>query len=323
MYADRPASYGGIETHMATLAKELALLGQRVTLAFSQILHEELFGDATAHGVQLTAADRSQIEELVAAGQVDVLHAHSARASRLAHALQLRYGVLTVTTLHGPGQILPPIHAGRAAVIAVSGEISEGLTRRGIPHTTIENGVDLRRFYPVLSQSGRRRPLRVVYLGRVSPSKVPGVLALDQALGFRPDVEMRYVANWGPRGRKSPSAAVQVELREADLVFSTGRGVREAMACGAAVAVLGVFWDGLVTPETVDRLGWYNFSGRATRQPPTSDRISVTLRQLLADPRRLAGLKAFGTSHARLRWDARAMAQKTLEIYQNLKREAS
>ena len=81
MYADRPASYGGIETHMATLAKELLLLGNRVTLAFPKILQDELFADSREHGAEVTAADRSTIEELVAGSSVDLLHAHSYHAS--------------------------------------------------------------------------------------------------------------------------------------------------------------------------------------------------------------------------------------------------
>jgi len=323
MYADRPASFGGIETHMATLAKELALLGQQVTLAFPHILEDRLFADAKAHGVRIVKASPQEIEKLAASAKVDVLHAHSARASRLAHALQRRYPLLTATTLHGPGQVLPPWRRGRTAIIAVSGEISESLSRQGIPHTTIENGVDLKRFHPRVSRPRRPRPLRIVYLGRVSPAKVPGLLALDEAAAFRQEVDVRYVADWAPRAQEAPSAAVEHQLAEADLVFATGRGVREAMACGAAAAVLGVFWDGLVTPETVSRLEWCNFSGRASREPPTAQSISLLIRELLADAKRLEELKTFGASYARRRWDARVMAEKTLEVYHRLKREAS
>lgn len=323
MYADRPASFGGIETHMATLAKELALLGQQVTLAFPRILEDGLFADAKAHGVRVVKAGPQEVQELAASGKVDVLHAHSARASRLAHALQRRYPLLTATTLHGPGQLLPPWRHGRTAIIAVSGEISESLSQQGIPHITIENGVDLKRFHPRAPGLRRPRPLRIVYLGRVSPSKMPGLLALDQAAAFRQEVDVRYVADWAPRAQEAPSPAVEHELSEADLVFATGRGIREAMACGAAVAVLGVFWDGLVTPDTVSRLEWCNFSGRASREPPTARRISLLLRELLADPKRLEQLKTFGASYARRHWDARVMAEKTLEVYQRLKREAS
>lgn len=226
MYADRPASYGGIETHMATLAKELLRLGHRATLVFPRILHDELFSHVRAHGGTVLAADRPEVEQLVTDQPVDILHAHSYHASKFACALQRRFGVPTVTTLHSPGQMLPSADGRLTAVIAVSREIAESLSRRAVPHAVIENGVDLDRFTSSPSRPIRGRRLRVAYLGRVSPSKTQGVLAVDEALGFRQDVDIRYIANWAPKGKERPRAAVEEELREADLVLSTGRGIR-------------------------------------------------------------------------------------------------
>lgn len=320
MYADRPASYGGIETHMATLAKELLLLGHRATLAFSRIDCQDLFSEVRAHGGDVVAADRHEVENLALERAVDVVHAHSHRASKVALALRQRSRVPAVTTLHSPEQALPTADGRLMTYIAVSREISASLSRQAIPHAVIENGVDLERFAPPGLRSRRRRRWRVVYLGRVSPAKTPGVLAVDEALGRRQDVELRYVCNWAPMGNGRPLAGVEAELREADLVFSTGRGVREAMACGAAAAVLGSYWDGVVTRENVDRLEWYNFSGRATRRPPTAEQVAFALRELMADPRRLAELKALGPELAARRWDAKEMAKRTAAVYESAAR---
>ena len=318
LYADRPASLGGIETHMAALAKELLLLGHDVRLVFSRIVDDALFQDAREHGASVEAQDRDGVERLAARDKIDILHAHSHRASLLAAALSRRYGLPMVTTLHSPGQTPPPPQE-RSAVIAVSGEISESLSRRGVKHVRIENGVDLRRFFPA-GERRRRNRLQVVYLGRVGPSKTQGLRALHEALGSRRDVDVRYVADWSPVGRSHPTAAVESELRAADVVLATGRGVREAMACGCAALVLGAFWDGLVTPESVHRLEWYNFSGRASRERPTAERIAFAVRDL-SDPARLAALKAFGCAHARRHWDARTMACRTFAVYRTLLEE--
>lgn len=317
LYADRPASFGGIETHMATLAKELCRLGHKVRLLFPRIVQGGLFADAARHGAILEAMDRAGIEKLVSRGEADIVHAHSHRASELAVALAERFGVRAVTTVHSPGQELPPPR-GPHAVIAVSDEISESLSRRGIAHVRIVNGVDLERFYPAPAGRRRGQPLRVVYLGRVSPSKTAGMRALHEAAGRRQDVEVRYVADWAPHGSMSPSVAVENELRAADVALATGRGIREAMACGCAAMVLGAFWDGLVTPENVDRLERYNFSGRASRQRPASPSIAVAIRDLLSDRHRLAALKAFGSELARRRWDAREMARRTAAVYEDV-----
>lgn len=124
---------------------------------------------------------------------------------------------------------------------------------------------------------------------------------------------------WGKQGPVRLSGRPVVDtaplLQGADLVFSTGRGIREAMACGAAACVLGVKWDGLVTPESVERLKWHNFSGRALRHTPHPDTIRLTVRSLVAQPRRLWALKAFGPEYAARHWDARTMGRRTYRFY--------
>lgn len=315
LYADRPAGFGGVETHMATLAKELAALGHEVRLIFPRIVEAGVFEEAVKLGARLEAHSPAAVERLAARGAFDLLHAHSHRASELAGKISTRYGVPAAVTLHSPEQRLPPARGPRA-VIAVSGEIAARLALEGIPHERIENGVDLGRFSP---SGGRKRVrLRAVYLGRVSPSKMPGLLALEEALAHRRDIELRYIADWAPGGAARPTAGVEAELREADLVFATGRGVREAMACGAAALVLGTFWDGLVTPGSVERLAWYNFSGRASRERPSAERIAFAARKLLQDRKELQALKAFGTAYARRFWDAREMARRTAAVYRSL-----
>ncbi len=315
MYADRPASFGGIETHVATLAGELARLGQRVTVAFPRVLHPEVFAGAVARGVRLAALDKRGLAELCRRDRPTLLHAHSHGAYLAAAQVHRALGIPWVATLHGPDQPLPAAAGPPAAVICVSREIARSLPR-SLRAVVIENGVDLTRFNPARREAapGGGR-LRAVYLGRVGPSKVQGLLALQEALGSRPDVELRFVSTWAPGGAGRPSGCVEEELAAADLVFSTGRGVREAMACGCAAFVLGAYFDGLVTPSNVDLLAECNFSGRATRRRPTAGRLTVELLPLLRRPDELTRLGRFGAEHAARAWDARAFARQTLETY--------
>lgn len=316
MYADRPASFGGIETHVESLAKELQKLGQRVTIAFPRILHPEVFAPAVAAGARLVALDRRGFVDFCRRDPPDIVHAHSHGACGIAERVRRLIGIPWIATLHGPGQSPGAVFNGSpVALISVSREIARALpgNRRVI---VIENGVDLARFHPARRRERRRNePVRALYLGRVGPSKMNGVLALKEALGSRSDVELRFVSTWAPEGRGEPTGRVEEALARADLVFSTGRGVREAMACGCAAFVLGTYSDGLVTPAVVDRLAYFNFSGRATRQPPTAKQIAFAFRSLLREPEEIRRLGRFGAEHAARNWDARVAALHTLETY--------
>lgn len=314
MYVGRPASFGGIETHVATLAGELAKLGQRVTVAFPRVLHPGLFSEAVALGVRLAALDQRGFAELCRRDPPDVLHAHSHGACLAAAQVHRALGIPWIATLHGPEQTLPAAAGPPAAVICVSREIARALPR-SVRATVIENGVDLTRFNPARRKAPAGRGLRAVYLGRVGPSKVQGLLALQEALGSRVGVDLRFVSTWSPAGAGRPSERVEEELAAADLVFSTGRGVREAMACGCAAFVLGAFSDGLVTPGNVELLADCNFSGRATRRRPSAAHLTSELLPLLRRPDELTRLGQFGAEHAARAWDARTFALCTLETY--------
>ena len=233
MYADRPASYGGIETHMATLAKELVLLGHRVRLAFPRILHDGLFTAARS------AWRRSGLPPITRAKSSSLRHRDRPSTSStrtlttLPSSLCASYGATasrTVTTLHSPGQCLPPVD-GRfpTAVIAVSREISESLARRGsVAHAMIENGgADLHRFHPLPPEPGRGPRLPRRLSGQGEPIRSPRGPRRSTGAGFpRQDVECRYVANWAPKGKERPRAAVEDRTARGDLLVHGGESGR-------------------------------------------------------------------------------------------------
>jgi len=318
LYADRPAGTGGIETHVATLAKELCELGVDVTIGFRRVGRAGPFEVAVARGARLVELTKAEIAAFALRERVDVFHAHSAGAAAWGAREGKAIGLKHVVTLHGPGQSLVSAE-GVDRVVAVSDEAAGPFRHLAERLAVIENGVDLERFAPGPARPRRAgEPLRAVYLGRVGPAKKPGILALERAAGCRTDVFVRYVSDWAPQGRPELTDDPARILKEADVVFSTGRGIREAMACGAAACVLGIHWDGLVTPENLDRLRRYNFSGRATRRPPSAAEISRTMHSLASDRRLLAGLKEFGPVAAARLWDAKTQARRTLAVYREV-----
>lgn len=336
MYTDRPVGLGGIETHIASLVPPLIEAGCDVAVACRRIDDPRPFAPLLAAGVPVREASAEAVRAWVLSERFDLVHAHSAGAARLAYALHRELGIPVVATVHGPEQRLPLAPGPGVGVICVSGETAAPLRAAFGPRlAVIENGIDLGRFRPPLPrpelasgsfqrrEPGRTRPLRAVYVGRVGPAKRPGLQALYQALGSRSDVCLTFVSTWAPDGRARPTDRVEEALKGADLVFATGRGVREAMACGAIACVLGVWWDGLVCPSSVAELAWYNFSGRARREAPTPFRIAVTVRELLQDSRRLAALRQFSLEYARRHFDLRRSVHETLAFYRSVTREAS
>ena len=60
-------------------------------------------------------------------------------------------------------------------------------------------------------------------------------------------------------------------INDSDVVVSLGRGVVEAMLCGRVPLVFDIHGgDGLVTPDNLDSLKKYNFSGRCHRMQYTA-----------------------------------------------------
>lgn len=326
LYADRPAGLGGIETHVDGLAFALARSGFEVTIAFSRISDPSLFRRAIEAGVTVTEADGDAVLKLVRQERVDLLHAHSHGASRVARTSHARWRIPTVVTVHGPAQSVPLGAAPGIGIICVSEEVARPLRAAfGTRLEVIENGIDLSRFKP--PRSGARPPIRskeklqIAYLGRVGPAKKRGLEALWEAMSPRPEVELTFISNWAPHGHARPTHDVAAALSRYDLVLSTGRGVREAMASGAAAAVLGVYWDGLVTPQNVQSLRWHNFSGRTHRLVPSAGTLASEIRPLLTDRARLGALAAFACEYAHAHFGEEPMLQKTLQIYQRVTSE--
>lgn len=312
---DRIASIGGIETHVATLAEELCRMGHQISILFPNIVEPEVFAHAIDAGARLVQLAKSSWPDFVLERRVDLFHAHSAGATDVAVTIGRRLSLPVVTTVHGPGQHIPAT-CEKMGVIFVSREIERAKARPGLPSIVIENGVNIERFRP--EKGARPSGFVIMYLGRVGPSKQVGVLSLKRAVRNLPSVSLRFVSTWTPSNQSTATARPEKVLPQADLVFSTGRGVREAMAAGTAVCVLGTYMDGLVTPENVESLSTVNFSGRLTMQLPEAHRIQSIIRTVFDRPSFLDALKTFGRDYAVKHFDSKQMARLTEAFYHTI-----
>jgi glycosyltransferase involved in cell wall biosynthesis len=103
-----------------------------------------------------------------------------------------------------------------------------------------------------------------------------------------------------------------------DLVVGHGRGVLEAMACGKPALVLGENGDGeLITPQNVENVAHFNFSGRHLRQRSAPvDPLAVTVTRVLDDGEALARLGTFSFEYVKTQMDARLGAAQLAAVYQ-------
>jgi glycosyltransferase involved in cell wall biosynthesis len=83
-------------------------------------------------------------------------------------------------------------------------------------------------------------------------------------------------------------------FRQADAVLGIGRGLWEGMAFGKPALVVGrMGLAGVVRPETVEELGYYNFAGRNATEPVPPERLAEELERILADDAYARGLGDF------------------------------
>src|SRR5690606_32001048 len=126
---------------------------------------------------------REELQQLVKSERVDLIHAHSHGAAVAAASLSRALGTPRAVTLHSPDQLRPALGDPRLACICVSREIARPFGKARPDVWTIENGIDLEAFRPPPGGSFARRArgeLNVAYLGRVGPSKMPGLSALEE-----------------------------------------------------------------------------------------------------------------------------------------------
>ncbi|GEM_PF-2776808 len=106
-------------------------------------------------------------------------------------------------------------------------------------------------------------------------------------------------------------------LSWADLVFGVGRCAWEGMACGKPTFVVGENGlAGVVGPDTVEELAYYNFAGRNVRAPVSPDLLANEVEGLVTDPARRDSLARFARDHVIENLDFRVGAERMEEIYE-------
>lgn len=242
----------GSETWTYTVAEELRARGHEVGVACKRYVGG--CGDEVSF---IRCADWP--DSLPRGWHPDVIHAHHAPCARWAR--RVLPDVPMVYVSHSAQEPLEqmPKDCGISFGFAVSGEVRGEMVARGpleLEQTAlIGQPVNVKRFRPRAPVNATIR--RILVVSARMPKRRARII--EEAAHYL-RVAIRFV---GGVGRWKSQGAMAQLYNWADVVFSMGRGVCEAMCC-ARVPVVFDKWggDGMVTTENARALAWYNFSGR-------------------------------------------------------------
>lgn len=257
-------NFGGAETHVINLAKNLSARGYRVMVASQGgILQGELAAAGISH-LRVSLHSRSpfsiwssvrQLHRILLTGDVGLIHAHARIPAWVSEQARSGRDIPLVTTFHGvyaSGWPWRAVTRTGDATIAVSPEVEAYLTRAfGTPRnriTVIPNGVDTDAFSPDVSGDSVRSEFFietgpvVVHVSRLAGPSADTALALipaaRQLLGDFPDLNLIIV---GSGNRQATVAAKALEVnRSAGRRFIHVTGGRKDVAAIFATADLVV-----------------------------------------------------------------------------------
>lgn len=163
----------------------------------------------------------------------------------------------------------PPFNCSVTRYLSISEEVRDNLLSKGVSECDIDilpNLVRSKVFYPTKAIS--KKPKHILVLSnKIDESKK----LLLKAAANQIRAKIKFV---GGASKQLPPAQLALEINSADIVVTLGRGVIEAMLCARVPLVFDINGgDGLVTPDNIDALQKYNFSGRLHRHNFTTEEL--------------------------------------------------
>lgn len=342
---------GGAETHIITLAKELARRDHRVFIvAPNGPANAWVAGIKGVVHIPCNITDLytsvKQVVSVINEYNIDIIHAHPYVSQIVGASCADLTGLPLVTTLHSTVETPShkyPYNRFYDRYICVSDEIkdfnSDKFTGAQTP-IVISNCVEITGF-PRYESFFRKEQLRLLFVGRLDPDKLRSLDFLLNALPAiqrKHDVELTVVGDGTHLneiiGRAfainskfdkrvvnvvGGSVAVHDYISEADIVFGVGRVVLEAIAAGKFAICLGnEFYPGLVDSSVLLRIAEVNFTDR-------NSSIRLSKQRLVRDICRVLGnfdteFKCLSKTYdiVKERFSVENGASKHLELYHDL-----
>lgn len=185
-----------------------------------------------------------------------------------------------VFTSHGPSHGLERAVRGAGVYVAVSEEVRASNAACGFFPEIVRNPIDLEKFRPAAVEGKQARQLLgggpTVFINCKNTGALAKAKQACEMAGYAYDF-IHYTEH--PNFDPAPL------MPFFDIAITSGRGALEALACGLAVIVFNgrsdgtVTADGWVTPENVEDVASFNFSGRSRGENWGADELANCLRR--------------------------------------------
>jgi len=280
---DKLEILGGLETYLINLCQELSKRGHKVIMDCSTV--NPKLGKMFAFAEIWEGKSIEEIQELICAREVDLIHCQSDLAAKRGLLLHNLTRIPFVITWHGAYFIneFPEIAQKAEKIICVSEEVHNMLSTQ-YPSAepkmlVIQNGVSIADFKPGIAETPSGK---ATFIGRIGEDRVVGLKYLIESF-MQSSFEILNIIGLSslPGIENNPRINFVGEIEnvydyiaESDIVIATGRGAREAMSCGKPCIVMSNWgYDGIIIPCRLKKMEYANFSGRGICQPLSADII--------------------------------------------------
>ena len=349
---------GGAETHLLTLATALSRRGHSVTVISSGGALVDTLCKKNIEHKALPLHSRSPFSWLrsylalrreLGKTPYDLIHAHSRIPAFLVCGLARKKNIPFVTTVHANFCVNPLLRRFSRwgdFSIAVSEDLKQYLCENyGCSAERIEvipNGVDTLHFSPIPNKPSVRR---ILYVSRLDEdcSEVAFLLChlAPKLKKLFPDLQiavagggsalpqLRHLAEKINSQKKNPFlfllghlSDVREEYRHAHTVIGVSRVALEAMACGVPVILAGnEGFGGFLLPNRLGEAQASNFCCRGNEKVTEASLYAAIVSSLKMSWEERKNLTAQLSLHVRTCYDAEAVTDKTLSVYEKILKE--
>lgn len=262
---------GGFETRTKGLMRHVISKGHEVSLI---VQHFDSKANASASFKNIHIVNFNSIETVRKALldiNPDIADIHPFESLISGSSACIELGIPYTATIHGPyinSQYIKALE-GAKCVFAVSEEVESQvrLLAKNANVIVLRNGIDLERFKPVYAGPGGKTAV----IARLDGDKYPGVKKCLDAFPMADVIGTGTMLNNLQKEYSSARFLGYKDIAEhfgeygADysLIAGMGRVALEGIAMGYPVLLVG--YDGIkgfITPESLERLSYRNFSGR-------------------------------------------------------------
>jgi glycosyltransferase involved in cell wall biosynthesis len=324
---------GGLETHILDLCREHIKNGDTPYL-FGMLVSDTFREQLESLGIQYLndKSPDTKLRDFILEHDIQVLHCHPYKTIALGAKLGAALKKPVVVTYHGYWGWDLQAHHKVQKIITVSQEIFDKISKADpaivYKMTVIQNGIDTIGFKPSgIPGNGSK----ILYIGRLVREKYNSLKVIIKALQPLPGIQL-LVAGDGPYSAQLSSKApnwvnflgfvkeMPTLINRVDIVIGTGRGIREAMACGKpAISMDDLGYDGIVTPDNIRTFEYYNFMGRSGT-PLNKDILLRDVQMLIDSQEARAELGNWGRNYVEEHYSVSGFFARHKKIYEEVTR---